>query len=90
MPRWTPEARARQADLIRTWAPWKQSTGPVSRDGKSASAANRADHFQQQEEALWQARAELRAAKDKVFRLIGSRRRSIAEWASLADDLEGD
>ena len=25
---WTPERRARQAELIRSWRPWEQSTGP--------------------------------------------------------------
>jgi hypothetical protein len=81
--------RQRQAELIRDWMPWKQSTGPVTREGKAASAANRADHFRRQEEELRQARQELKAAKAKVFRLIGGKRRSIAEWASLADDLAG-
>ena len=37
---WTPERRARQAELIRQWQPWKQSTGPRSQDGKAASARN--------------------------------------------------
>jgi hypothetical protein len=40
MPRWTDEARARQRELIRTWAPWEQSTGPVTRKGKRKAARN--------------------------------------------------
>ena len=40
MPRWTDEARAKQAALIRTWRPWEQSTGPVTPDGKKIVAAN--------------------------------------------------
>ena len=40
MPRWTPEARERQAALIREWRPWEQSTGPVTRRGKRKSAKN--------------------------------------------------
>ena len=40
MPRWTPEARERQAALIREWRPWEQSTGPVTRKGKRKSAKN--------------------------------------------------
>jgi hypothetical protein len=37
---WTPERRARQADLIRTWQPWKQSTRPRSAEGKARTARN--------------------------------------------------
>jgi len=88
MPRWTPEARARQADLIRTWQPWKQSTGPVTREGKKVSAANRAAHFLRLEVELQQARQELGAAQAKVTRLMCAKKRSIAEWVALADDLE--
>ena len=37
---WTPERRARQAALIRTWQPWAQSTGPRTAEGKAQAAAN--------------------------------------------------
>ena len=37
---WTPERRARQAERIRTWKPWKQSTGPKSAEGKAAASRN--------------------------------------------------
>lgn len=37
---WSPERRARQAEAIRRWKPWLKSTGPTSRRGKLASAAN--------------------------------------------------
>ena len=37
---WTPERRARQAELIRTWKPWQQSTGPRSEQGKAAASRN--------------------------------------------------
>ena len=37
---WTPERRARQAELIRTWKPWEQATGPKSSEGKARVAAN--------------------------------------------------
>lgn len=37
---WTPEQRQRQAELIRSWQPWTQSTGPVSEEGKQRSAGN--------------------------------------------------
>ena len=37
---WTLERRQRQAELIRTWRPWEQSTGPRSDDGKAVAARN--------------------------------------------------
>ena len=37
---WTPERRARQAALIRTWKPWEKSTGPRTVDGKERAALN--------------------------------------------------
>ena len=40
MPRWTPEARAKQAALIHRWKPWSSSTGPRTSTGKSTVAKN--------------------------------------------------
>jgi hypothetical protein len=37
---WTPERRARQAELIRTWKPWKAATGPRTDEGKAGSSRN--------------------------------------------------
>jgi hypothetical protein len=37
---WTPERRARQAEIIRHTKPWEQSTGPKSDEGKAMSARN--------------------------------------------------
>ena len=37
---WTPERRARQATMIRTWKPWEQSTGPRTNEGKARTARN--------------------------------------------------
>ena len=37
---WTPERRARQAELIRTWRPWEKSTGPRTKAGKARAARN--------------------------------------------------
>jgi hypothetical protein len=37
---WTLERRARQAELIKTWSPWKHSTGPRSSEGKVKSSRN--------------------------------------------------
>ena len=41
---WTPERRKRQAQLIRQWKPWKQSTGAKTEKGKARSALNAFKH----------------------------------------------
>jgi hypothetical protein len=41
MPRWTAEARAKQSERIRQWAPWRNSTGPVTEQGKAIASKNR-------------------------------------------------
>ena len=40
MTRWTPEARQRQSELIRSWKPWERSTGPKSPEGKAVVSQN--------------------------------------------------
>ena len=37
---WTPEQRWQQAEQIRAWSPWAQSTGPRSAEGKARAARN--------------------------------------------------
>ncbi|MFC3673555.1 hypothetical protein [Novosphingobium pokkalii] len=37
---WTPERRAKQAEAIRRWQPWAQSTGPRTEEGKARSSRN--------------------------------------------------
>ena len=37
---WTLERRARQAERIREWRPWEQSSGPKTEAGKAAVARN--------------------------------------------------
>jgi len=41
---WSPERRARQAALIRSWAPWQRSTGPKTVAGKTRCAMNALKH----------------------------------------------
>ena len=41
---WSPERRARQAELIRAIKPWKMSTGPRTAAGKARTAANALKH----------------------------------------------
>ena len=37
---WTPERRAKQAEAIRAWQPWKRATGPLSDEGKAKASRN--------------------------------------------------
>jgi len=37
---WTLERRQRQAEQIRRWKPWEQSTGPRSLEGKERVSRN--------------------------------------------------
>ena len=37
---WTPERRARQAEIIRRTKPWEKSTGPKTEAGKASSSRN--------------------------------------------------
>ena len=37
---WTLERRAPQAELIRQWKPWEQSTGPRTPEGKAKVSQN--------------------------------------------------
>ena len=38
--RWTEEARAKQAEQIKSWKPWLKSTGPKTEKGKTTSSMN--------------------------------------------------
>ena len=37
---WTLERRQRQAEAIRRWKPWEQSTGPATPEGKARVSRN--------------------------------------------------
>lgn len=38
--KWTQEQKQLQAELIQTWSPWSESTGPTSRAGKLVASRN--------------------------------------------------
>jgi len=70
---WSPERRARQSELIRTWRPWEKSTGPRSDEGK-ATAARNGDRG-----GAWKAeRDNLRALKRKMADLLREQRDCLA------------
>jgi hypothetical protein len=65
---WTPERRARQAELIRTWKPWEQATGPRTPDGKVIASRNafKGGHWLMLRNLSRMVNAEIRAARDLV------------------------
>ncbi|NUA28668.1 hypothetical protein FCJ59_18120 [Cupriavidus basilensis] len=73
---WTPERRAKQAEAIRQWAPWKQSTGPRSTAGKAIASGNawKGGHREKLRELSRLVNAEILAARELVD-LAGAERR---------------
>ena len=65
---WTPERRARQAALIRTWKPWKQATGPRTPDGKATTSRNayKGGYWLMLRELSRMVNAEIKAGRDLV------------------------
>ena len=41
---WSVQRRARQAQAIRSWQPWRKSTGPKTAEGKARSSQNALKH----------------------------------------------
>jgi len=56
---WTLERRRRQAELIRLWKPWEQSTGPTTAEGKARVSRN-------------SYRGDLRRSLRELAKLLGS------------------
>lgn len=78
---WTPERRARQAALIRTWKPWLQSTGPRTEEGKARTAQNgfKGGHW-----------VEMQQLKKDLNSLIAAQRRATDSiWAALNTEERG-
>ena len=67
---WTPERRARQAELIRQWKPWAKSTGPRSHEGRQRVSRNAwtGGHRAQLRELSKLVNAEVRASRELVSR----------------------
>ena len=62
-----PERRARQAELIKTWRPWEQATGPRSELGKAAVARN-----------AW--KGGVRATLREFSRQLQAQREALERW----------
>ena len=68
---WTPERRARQAALIRTWKPWQQATGPRTPDGIATTSRNayKGGHWLMLRELSRMVTAEVREARELTERV---------------------
>jgi len=68
---WTPERKARQAELIRTWKPWQQATGPRTPDGKANTSRNayKGGHWLMLRELSRLVNAEVKAGRELVERV---------------------
>ena len=44
MRHWTAEERAKQAELIKKWQPWRNSTGATTAHGKARASRNALKH----------------------------------------------
>ena len=62
---WTLERRQRQAEQIRRWKPWEQSTGPRTPEGKAMVSRNawQGGHRAQLRELSNELKAELAAMR---------------------------
>jgi hypothetical protein len=67
---WTPERRARQAELIRTWRPWEWSTGPRTPEGKDRTSRNgfKGRHREQLRALMRELNEALREQRDRLRR----------------------
>ena len=63
---WTLERRRKQAEAIRRWKPWEQSTGPTTPDGKAIVSRNahKGGHRAMLRELTKMVNAEVRAARE--------------------------
>ncbi len=72
MPRkWTPEQKARQAELIGGWQPWKRSTGARTPEGKAIASQNRVKSLERAKQRIADAKKALRDAEAEHTRLTG-------------------
>jgi hypothetical protein len=83
---WTDERRARQAELIRGWAPWEKSTGPKTPEGIAVSSRNahRVTIRKCLKFAIWLGREQDRYLAGKPWAGFEAARR-MAKWALLED-----
>ncbi len=76
---WTEERRKKQAEAIKSWKPWKKSTGPRIAEGKKQSSVNALKHGRR------------RRIDDEFRRLFRLNRelRQLTLKIALRDDMKG-
>lgn len=84
MPRWTPETRERQRQVINAVKPWEHSTGPRTPYGKTQSARNGRYHGPR---APGTHPDELRQQAQQWWRLLRLQRRMVRFGVGKSDDL---
>lgn len=75
---WTPERRAKQAEAIRRWQPWKKSTGPRTKEGKARSSRNADKGIAEFDARILEVRLEVRntfaaSAEEMLARVFAAR-----------------
>lgn len=83
---WTPERRAKQAEAIKRWRPWDQSTGPKTDAGKAASSRNAYKGYRDQQALL----VEMNRARHEVEAIVSAARggRLVRQGEPLVLDYE--
>ena len=66
---WTDQQKALQAAKIRTWKPWRLSTGAKTPEGKAIVSRNRAIGTAKRKIEIEQAKREFFAALDRLTKL---------------------
>ncbi|EIJ34705.1 hypothetical protein Thini_2138 [Thiothrix nivea DSM 5205] len=78
MPRWTPESRKQQSQLIKQTQPWLESTGAKTVEGKAKSSKNATKHGARSRKNAWFFR-ELEKEKRKLKEIETMLRGKIGE-----------
>ncbi|MBC3832253.1 hypothetical protein H8K33_12075 [Undibacterium amnicola] len=68
---WTDEQKAIQAAKIRTWKPWRLSTGAKTLEGKAIVSKNRAIGTAKRQIEIEQAKKDFFYALDRLAKLTG-------------------
>jgi len=79
MPRWTPESREKQRQLILTQKPWEDSTGAKTVAGKMRSKMNAV-------KVLTPEQLEMKANVDEINRILRDSRAKFKELKLLAKE----
>ena len=90
---WSPERRARQAEIIRAAQPWLKSTGPKTEEGRARCAANALKHGFRSRAFIERVRQERQLIHDATSTIARAKtllramdRRAITVWTADPSD----